>query len=44
LKDGEQATFQADETAEILLLGLPDESRIGKLPMVADESEESAAA
>jgi hypothetical protein len=44
LKDGEQATFRAEETAEILLLGLPDESRIGMLPLVADETEDSAAA
>ncbi|MGA2025362.1 MAG: hypothetical protein ABSH23_11450 [Steroidobacteraceae bacterium] len=44
LKDGEQATFSAEQTAEILLLGLPDESRIGTLPMIADESQDSAAA
>ena len=44
LKDGEQATFRADQTAEILLLGLPDESRIGSLPLIADDTEESAAA
>jgi hypothetical protein len=44
LKDGERATFKADETAEILLLGLPDESRIGTLPLIADETQESSAA
>jgi hypothetical protein len=44
LKDGEQATFSAEQTAEILLLGLPDESRIGTLPMIADDSQDSAAA
>jgi hypothetical protein len=44
LKDGEQTTFRAEETAEILLLGLPDESRIGMLPLIADETQESTAA
>jgi hypothetical protein len=44
LKGGEQATFSADETVEILLLGLPDESLIGKLPLVADGAEDSAVA
>jgi hypothetical protein len=44
LKDGEQCTFKAEETAEILLLGLPDESRIGKLPVLVDDGEDSAAA
>ena len=44
LKDGEQATYRADETAEILLLGLPDEARIGALPLIADQTPDSAAA
>jgi hypothetical protein len=44
LKDGEQATYRADESAEILLLGLPDEARIGALPLIADETQDSAAA
>lgn len=38
LGDGEQATFQADETTEIQLLGLPSESLIGQQPQSADES------
>jgi hypothetical protein len=44
LKDGEQVTFRADETTEILLLGLPDESRIGRLPLIADDTQDSEAA
>ena len=44
LKDGEQATFRAEQCAEVLLLGLPDESRIGKLPLIVDDSQDSAAA
>lgn len=39
LKGGERASFTAYETAEILLLGLPDESRIGTPPLIADHSE-----
>jgi len=39
LADGEQATFQAEETLEIQLLGLPSESLIGQQPETADESE-----
>jgi redox-sensitive bicupin YhaK (pirin superfamily) len=38
LGDGEQATFQADETTEIQLLGLPSESQIGQQPQSSDES------
>jgi hypothetical protein len=38
LEDGEQATFKAEETTEIQLLGLPSESLIGQQPL-ADESE-----
>jgi hypothetical protein len=41
LKDGEQATFDAEETTEIQLLGLPSESLIG---VPAEDVEESAAA
>jgi hypothetical protein len=44
LKDGEQATFKADETTEIQLLGLPNEALIGTQPLVADGSEDSVAA
>jgi redox-sensitive bicupin YhaK (pirin superfamily) len=38
LEDGEQATFQAEETTEIQLLGLPSESLIGQPQETADES------
>jgi len=38
LEDGEQATFKAEETTEIQLLGLPSESLIGQQPQAADES------
>lgn len=44
LKDGETASFRADETTEIQLLGLPNEALIGKQPLVADGSEDSVAA
>jgi hypothetical protein len=37
LEDGEQATFQADETTEIQLLGLPCESLIGRQPRSSGE-------
>ena len=40
LDDNEEATFQAEETTEIQLLGLPSESLIGRQPLQADESEE----
>jgi hypothetical protein len=39
LEDGEHATFQAEETTEIQLLGLPSEALIGQQPVAADESE-----
>lgn len=38
LADGEAAVFQADEMAEIQLLGLPSESLIGRQLEAADES------
>jgi hypothetical protein len=44
LKDGEQATFSAEETTEIQLLGLPSEALIGSQPLVADGTEDSVAA
>jgi len=46
LADGEEATFQAEETAEIQLLGLPSEPLICRQPLQADEPEadESVAA
>jgi hypothetical protein len=46
LEDNEEATFQAEETTEIQLLGLPSESLIGRQPQEADEPEadESVAA
>jgi hypothetical protein len=40
LEDGERATFQAEETTEIQLLGLPSESLIGRQSEAADESAE----
>ena len=41
LKDGEQAEFRARETTEIQLLGLPDETRIATLPLIADDIQDS---
>jgi len=42
LADGDQATFAAEETAEIQLLGLPSESLIGRQPLTADEKTDAA--
>jgi hypothetical protein len=38
LEDGEQAVFQAEETTEVQLLGLPSEALIGQQRQAADES------
>jgi hypothetical protein len=44
LEDGEQVTFEAEETTEIQLLGLPAESLIGRQPLADEASEDEAAA